>query len=182
MIALRVGALRIKKTKIICTIGPASLNKSTLKKMYKKGLNGVRINTAYGNIDQYNQIIKKTRDISDIPIILDIKGPEIRLKAKEKTQIKKGETLEVGFGGEKISFNHNFYNQIDVSDRLFIDNGKIQTQVIKKDNQKLYLSVKSNGEISDGKGVNIPNKQLQVPTLSQKDKDLISFANKNRIE
>lgn len=150
--------------------------------MYKKGMNGVRINTAYGNIDQYNQIIKRTRETADIPIIFDIKGPEIRLKTNKKTHVKQGDIIQIGFNEEEISFNHNFYNQMQVSDKISIDNGKIKTQVIKMDDQKLFLSVISDGEISDGKGVNIPNKQLVLPSLSQKDKDLISFAIKNKLE
>lgn len=145
-------------------------------------MNGVRINAAYGNIAQYKQIIDKTRDIADIPIILDIKGPEIRLKVKNKTHVKKGDKIEVGFNNEKISFNHNFYNAMELSDRILIDNGKIKTRVIEIDNQKLSLLVMNEGEISDGKGVNIPNKQFLVPTLSHKDRDLVSFADKNRIE
>jgi len=150
--------------------------------MYKKGMNGVRINTAYGNIEQYAKIIENTREIADIPVIFDIKGPEIRLKTKKKIHVKQGDIIQVGFNDEEISFNHNFYNQMQVSDKISIDNGKIKTQVIKIDNQKLYLSVISEGEISDGKGVNMPNKQLSLPSLSQKDKDLISFATKNRLE
>ena len=150
--------------------------------MYKKGMNGVRINTAYGNIDQYQQIIDNTRDTADIPIILDIKGPEIRLKVKEKIQIKKGDEIEVGFSDEEISFNHDFYDPMRVSDSIYIDNGKIRTQVIKKNNRKLLLAVMNDGEISNGKGANIPNKHLLVPTLSEKDKEMVDFSNKNNVE
>jgi pyruvate kinase len=150
--------------------------------MHREGMNAIRINTAYGNIDQYQQIIDNTRDTADIPIILDIKGPEIRLKVKRKIQVKKGDEIWAGFSNEEIIFNHDFYDIIRVSDSIIIDNGKIRTRVIKKDNQQLQLLVMNAGEISHGKGANIPNKQLAVPTLSQRDRELVDFADKNSVE
>ena len=75
-----------KKTKIICTVGPASAKKETIKKMYQLGMNGVRINTAYGTIPQYQSTIEAVREVAEIPIILDLKG-EVRLKAKAPKNI-----------------------------------------------------------------------------------------------
>jgi len=72
----------LKKTKIICTIGPASLSKEKLEKMYEAGMNGARINTAYGDMDQYKLMVNNIRKTADIPIIVDIKGPEMGLRAK----------------------------------------------------------------------------------------------------
>jgi len=69
-----------KKTKIICTVGPASFSKQTIEKMFQAGMNGVRINTAYGNLAQYKSVIETVREVADIPIIIDIKGPEIRIR------------------------------------------------------------------------------------------------------
>ncbi len=172
----------LKKTKIICTIGPASLSKETLEKMYRAGMNGVRINTAYGDIDQYKLIISNVREVAQIPIIIDIKGPEIRLKVKKKRFIRKGETAKVGFGYENINFNHNFYDEIEVGDRIYIDNGRVKTRVIEKTSGRLRLLFMSNGEISDGKGVNIPNKRLSAPPLSKRDFEIMEFAKENDVE
>jgi len=172
----------LKKTKIICTIGPASLSKETLERMYKTGMNGARINTAYGDIDQYKLIINNIRETADIPIILDIKGPEIRLKVKKKRFIKKGKIIEVGFNGEEISFNHDFYDKVNVGDNIYIDNGKIRTRVIEKTGETLRLLFMNDGEIDDGKGVNIPNKKLSVPSLSKKDLKIIEFAEEYDVE
>ena len=172
----------MKKTKIICTIGPASLSKKTLEEMYKAGMNGARINTAYGDMDQYRLIVNNIRETADIPIIVDIKGPEIRLRVKRKRTIKKGDIIEVGFKNEKISFNHDFYDKMNIGDNIYIDNGKIKTQVAEKANGILRLLVMNGGEISDGKGVNIPNKQLSVPSLSEKDLKIIEFAKEYDIE
>jgi len=172
----------LKKTKIICTIGPASLSKEKLEKMYEAGMNGARINTAYGDMDQYKLMVNNIRETTDIPIIVDIKGPEIRLRAKRKRTIRKGEVIEVGFSNEEVSFNHNFYDKMNIGDEVYIDNGKIRTRVVEKTDGILRLFVMNGGEIDDGKGVNIPNKKLSVPSLSKKDLKIIEFAKKYDIE
>jgi len=79
----------LKKTKIICTVGPASLARATLERMIQEGMNGARINTAYGTLDQYAVIIETIRETADIPVIVDIKGPEIRLRATKSRFVKK---------------------------------------------------------------------------------------------
>jgi len=172
----------LKKTKIICTIGPVSLEKETLRRMHDAGMNGARINTAYGALDHYDLIVDNVRETADVPIIIDIKGPEIRLRVKRKRTLKKGDVLEIGFNGKEVCFNHNFYNQMNIADDVYIDNGKIRTRVIEKENGILRLSVMSDGEISDGKGVNVPRKMLSIPTLSKKDLEIIKFAEKNDVE
>ncbi len=173
----------MKKTKIICTIGPASLSKKILRKMYNAGMNGARINTAYGDIHQYELIINNIRETADIPIIVDVKGPEIRLQAKRRGVIKRGDIIEVGFSREEeISFNHNFYDKMNIGDSVYIDNGKIRTEVIEKVNGVLRLLVLNGGEIDDGKGVNIPNKELSVPSLSERDLKIIEFAKEHDVE
>jgi pyruvate kinase len=171
----------VKKTKIICTIGPACLSESTLKKMYRAGMNGARINTAYGTLDTYRVMISRTRKVADIPIIIDVKGPEIRLKAKSRKAVNKGDTLNVG-KNEKISFSYNIYEDVDVGDLVLIDNGKLRTTVKEKRKDSLKLLAATNGEIGDGKGVNIPNKKLTVPTLSSKDLEIVDFAKKKDVE
>jgi len=171
-----------KKTKVLCTVGPSSFSEETLRKMFKAGMNGVRINTAYGDFDQYESVIERVREIADIPVMIDIKGPEIRIRATQKKVVKKGEILGVGFNGEEICFNHNFYDKMDVNDIVYIDNGKIKTRVASKSDRKLNLFFMDNGIIEDGKGVNVPNKPLSVSTFSEKDLELIKFAAKLDVE
>lgn len=171
----------MNKTKIVCTIGPSCLSQDTIKKMYRSGMSGVRINTAYGNKAQYSWIVENVREIGEIPIIVDIKGPEIRIRAK-KRMVNEGEVFEAGFSNQEITFNWDFHDKINVGDLVIIDNGKINTKVVEKTNKTLQLKVISGGEIADGKGVNVPNKQLSVPTLSSKDKEIIQFAKKFDIE
>jgi pyruvate kinase len=171
----------VKKTKIICTIGPASVSRNTLEKMYRAGMNGARINTAYGTLDQYRVIISNLRKVADIPIIIDVKGPEIRLKTKGRMTVNKGDILEVG-KNQKISFNNNIYDDLNVGDSVLIDNGRLRTQVVEKQKNILKLLATTSGEIDDGKGVNIPNKKLALPTLSNKDMEIVDLAKENDVE
>ena len=171
----------MKKTKIICTIGPASISSNTLRKMYRAGMNGARINTAYGTLEQYKMVVNRVREIAEIPIIIDLKGPEIRLKTKGKKTVNKGDVLEVG-KGEKTSFNNDIYDFLDVGDSVLIDNGRLRMQVVEKRKHILKLVAATNGEIDDGRGVNIPHKKLAVPTLSSKDVAIIDFAKENDVE
>ena len=172
----------MKKTKIICTIGPTSSSKQTIKKMVQAGMNGARINTAYGNLAQYKSVIETVREVADIPIIMDIKGPEIRIKASIRKILHKGDNLEVGFNGEEICFNHDFYDKMQVNDEIYIDNGKIRTRVVDKKDRKLLLLTLNDGVIEDGKGVNVPNKSLSVPTFPEEDLEIIQFSKKYDVE
>lgn len=172
----------MKKTKIIATVGPASASKQTIKKMVQAGMNGARINTAYGNMAQYQATIEIVREVSEIPIIVDLKGPEIRLRTLQKKALNKGDSLQVGFNGEEVCFNHNFYDEVNVGDIILIDNGKIKTSIIEKGGLKLKLQVLIGGAIEDGKGVNLPKKHLSVPTLSEKDRKIVEFAKKHQVE
>ena len=106
----------MKKTKIVCTLGPASSSKQVIEKMFQAGMNGVRINTAYGNLAQYKSVIETVREVADIPIIIDVKGPEIRVRMSKRKVFSKGDILEVGFDDEEICFNHDIYDEMSVDD------------------------------------------------------------------
>ena len=171
-----------KKTKILCTIGPTSLQPETLELMVKAGMNCARINTAYGDFDRYKQTVNNVRKVADIPLLVDLKGPEIRLQTDKEVAVNRGDVLNVGFNGEVIRFNHNFIDQLNIGDVLFIDNGRIRTSVTKKSEGSLSLLVEQGGVLANGKGVNIPNKQLLVPTLSERDLKIIEFTKEYEIE
>jgi pyruvate kinase len=87
-----------------------------------------------------------------------------------------------GFKDQETSFNWDFHDKMTVGDFVLIDNGKIRTEVVEKTNEVLRLKVISGGEIADGKGVNVLNKNLSVPTLSSKDREIIRFAEKFDID
>lgn len=172
----------MKKTKIVCTIGPASLQNENLEKMVQAGMNCARINTAYGDFNRYRLVVDNVRKVADIPVMVDLKGPEIRIKTEKDRIVQKDELLDVGFNGENISFNHNFLKRMKIGDVVYIDNGRIKTEVVQKTKKLLRLLAINSGVIHDGNGVNIPNKRLLVPTLSPRDKKIIEFAIEHEIE
>ena len=145
-------------------------------------MNGARINTAYGNFAQYQSIIETVREIAEIPIILDLKGPEVRLRATVSKTVQPNEIFEVGFYSEEIGFNHDFYDKVNIDDVIIIDNGKIKTKIIEKSNHILCLKALTGGSIENGKGVNIPNKHLSLSTLSCRDIEAVDFAKKQNVE
>ncbi|MGA2385328.1 MAG: pyruvate kinase [Candidatus Bathyarchaeia archaeon] len=172
----------MKKTKILCTVGPASFSKQVIEKMFHAGMNGVRINTAYGDLAQYQSVIETVREVADIPVMVDVKGPEIRIRARQPKTLGKGEILEVGFNGEPVCFNHDLYGEMAVGDLVLIDNAKIRSHVVEKADGKLRLKVVNGGTIEDGKGVNIPNKHLTVPTLCERDLEILKLCKKLDVE
>ncbi len=172
----------MKKTKIVCTIGPTSLQAETLEKMFKAGMNCARINTAYGDFERYRLVVDNVRKVADIPVMVDLKGPEIRIRTSKEMVVDEGEVVEAGFNGEPVSFNQSFIDHMNVGDLVFIDNGRIRTEVTEKGDETLRLLVKNGGVIANGKGVNVPNKQLPLPTISARDRKIIEFAKDYEVE
>jgi pyruvate kinase len=174
---------REKKTKILCTIGPATMDLKILKKLYEAGMDAVRINIAHGDFEQYKEIIRLTRDVGEIPIVMDVKGPNIRTTNKAPITAKIGDVIVAGFDNEDLTFSYNFYDEMNPGDKILIDNGEVITKVKKKENGKLYLLVEDEGVIQLNKGVNLPNKRLvNIPQLSEKDLEAIEFSKENDVE
>jgi pyruvate kinase len=173
---------REKKTKIICTVGPASMKPETMERMYAAGMDAVRINTAHGDFDQYDQIIQLTRAVGEIPIIMDLKGPEVRIRTKHPLEVDDGDVIVAGFGDERLNFSYDFYDQVNVGDRIAIDDGTINTTVQKKTDGNLHLRVLDEGVIQRDKGVNIPGKRLKIAQLSQKDLRAIDYSKQKDVE
>jgi len=171
----------MKKTKILCTIGPSSISKNVQKKMYEAGINGVRINTAFGSLGEYESTVKNVRRIGEISILVDIKGPELRIKVPESRPVKKGETVYLGSESE-LSFNHDIYDQLETGDKILIDDGMLQTEAVGKKDKQVQLLVKNDWVLKDGRGVNIPGKTLNTPCLNEKDLRIIEFAKENEVE
>jgi len=172
----------VKKTKIVCTVGPTSFSKHVIEKMFHAGMNGARINTAYGSLPQYQSAIETVREVADIAVMVDIKGPEIRIRASQPKTFAKGDVLEVGPNGEDFCFNHDLYDKMATNDLVLIDNGKIRAHVVEKVNGRLRLKFANCGTIEDGKGVNIPNKRLSVPTLCERDLEILKLCKKLDVE
>jgi pyruvate kinase len=171
-----------KKTKVVCTVGPGSMKPETIKRMHAAGMDVVRINTAHGDFEQYDRIIQMTREVGEIPIMLDLKGPEVRIRAEAPREVDTGDMVVAGFDDEELTFSYDFYDEVDVGDKITIDDGTIVAIVERKQEGKLHLRILEEGEIQKNKGVNIPGKRLGVPRLSQKDLQAIDYAQQNNVE
>jgi len=172
----------LKKTKILCTIGPASLSREVQEQMYKAGMNGARINTAYEEIDVYEKRIKALRKVCKIPVLLDIKGPELRLQASKSKPVQKGDIINIGAQDRDASFNHDIYDQLTVGDEIFIDDGSLQAEITETDKKSVSVLIRNQGILKDGKGVNIPGKTVKTPCLTDRDRKIVELAKKNSIE
>lgn len=185
----------MRKTKIICTIGPASGNEETLTKMCKNGMNVARLNFSHGSHEEHKkmiELIKKVREKLGLPIaiMLDTKGPEYRIKTFENKKITLADgdvftfTTRDIIGNEKIvSVNYeHLTDDLSVGDTIMVNNGLVQFKVEKIDGTDVICTVTAGGEISDRKSMNFPSKVLKHDYLSAQDKDDLLFGIENDID
>ena len=169
---------RASKTKIIATIGPASNTREKIKAMADAGMSCARINTAHGDFEQYSGIIDLIRECADIPVLIDIKGPEIRLRLDADLAILPKDEVEFGFRkGELPYFSFDFSSCLEKGDSVFFDNGMLEAKVLSvRKGSSARLSFDDEYVLKPNKGVNIPGKELDIPSLSDKDNDAVKFA------
>ncbi|MGM9936568.1 MAG: pyruvate kinase [Candidatus Ornithomonoglobus sp.] len=178
----------MRKTKIVCTIGPATNDEAMLRELMLAGMDVARINFSHGTHEAAKEMvdrIKKVREELDLPvaILLDTKGPEIRLKKFKngKVTLKEGQTFTLCThdveGDEKmVSITYeDLPKDVSVGSRILIDDGLIELHVTSVKNDKIVCVVENGGTISDNKGVNVPNVELSMPYMSEKDKGDILF-------
>lgn len=179
----------MRKTKIVATIGPATDDEAMLKKIIEAGVNVCRLNFSHGNYEEHKkriQTIKKIREEmgSSIAIMLDTKGPEIRLgNFKDDQQIELCTnasftlTTEDILGDQRqVSISYaNLPQDVSVGDRILIDDGLIELKVQKVTPTTIETTVLNGGKISGHKGVNVPNVQISLPALTKKDLADIEF-------
>ncbi len=186
----------MKKTKIICTMGP-SINKiKILIDLLNFGVNAIRLNFSHGNHIIHKRYIEKinlAKNISgkDVSLILDTKGPEIRtlkLSNSKEIYLNKGQIFcfiynKNFLGNNKIvSVSYkNFINDLNINDIILVDDGLISMKVIKKEIDKIICKVNNSGFLGENKGINIPGVKLDLPILSSKDKKDLIFACNNDI-
>lgn len=185
----------MKKTKIICTIGPASSSKEILKQMIEEGMDVIRINLSHSNYSFCETVVKNIRELNDeisknIGILFDLQGPELRVgkfKGGSAT-IEKDDIIRImrdDILGDKTSFSINYkdlYKDVIPGTKILVVDGLIELVVIKIDNTDIVCKVNTSGIIEDNKGVNIPNLRLNLPFLSDKDKENVIFAHKMNID
>lgn len=185
----------MRKTKIICTIGPASDNEETLTQMCLAGMNVARLNFSHGVHSEHQEkidLIKKVREKLNLPIaiMLDTKGPEYRIGIFEKgtIELKAGDiftltTVDI-VGNEKIvSVNYKKLNQcLEIGDTVLINNGLVKLEVIQLTEADVVCRTVIGGKLSNKKSMSFPNKVMEGPFLSQQDKEDILFGIRNGVD
>lgn len=169
------------KTKVITTLGPATFNK--IKALAKRGVAIFRLKGSYYSEKKLETVINSIKRITKIPLMVDLEGPELRLRCKKEYSFKRGCKFTIGFSDEEnISFNHDFYEQITMKHNLIFDKGKGRLRILKKRNRKILVKTYNDIKIKDGKGVNLKEKVLETSPLSDKDKKLLNVINKKRLK
>ena len=171
-----------RKTKIVCTMGPASLKEDVLEKMFRAGMNVARFNFSHGTHEYHREgieLVRRVRDSLKLPaaILLDTKGPEIRTGVIDcgKVVLEKGQkftlTTAKGVGcAEAVSITYDkLPRELKVGDKVLIDDGRIDLRVEELTDTDIICKVITGGELSSRKGINIPNAHLGMPYISEQD-------------
>ena len=178
----------MRKTKIVCTLGPACLKEEILTEMLKNGMNVARFNFSHGTHEYHKSamaLFRRVRDRLGVPaaILLDTKGPEIRLRDFEdgKITLKKGDTFTLtttDVMGDKTRAAITFPDlprQLYAGVRLLLDDGKVAMTVTDTTETDVVCRVDVGGPLSNHKSINIPNFHIDMPYLSEQDKSDLIF-------
>ncbi len=182
----------MRRTKIVCTLGPASDNEEILRKMMLGGMNVARMNFSHGNHEQHKQradLFKKIRNELGLPIplLLDTKGPEIRTGDFKDGQVSLQEDNEFILvnkdiiGDEKsctITYKE-LYMDVSKGSRILINDGLVELEVTEIKNKDIYCKVKNGGVVGDHKGINVPGVDIRLPALTSQDIADIKFGIEN---
>lgn len=179
----------MKKTKVICTIGPASNSVEVMGKMVEAGMNCARINLSHADeegILKTISVVREVRKACNLPVAImyDTKGPEFRtLKFKDGgVTLKKGDTIKMSKScvqGNEMEFGVNHSDAIDfikIGDKVLIDNALFELEVIEKENDFVMLEALGDGKIQNHKTINVPGVNLKLDFMSDEDKKDITFA------
>ena len=185
----------MRKTKIVCTIGPASDNEETFEAMCKSGLNVARLNFSHGTHHDHQKtidMIKRVRKKLNLPIaiMLDTKGPEYRIKTfkDKKVNVKKGDTFiftteDVEGDENRVSVNYaGLVDDLEVGDEILVNNGLVIFEVKKICGKDVICEVIVGGELTNRKSMSFPNKVLKKNYLSKQDREDILFGIKNDVD
>ncbi len=179
----------MKKTKVVCTMGPNTNDRELLKKLIENGMDVARLNISLGEKKKKKSrmdLLKELRQElnTNTAILLDTKGPEIRtgvLKGGKRIMLKAGEqftltTEEIEGDESKVSITYEgLVQDVDAGRVILIDDGLIELKVVGKSEKEIFCEVINGGELGERKGVNVPNVAVRLPAITEKDKDDIRF-------
>ncbi len=185
----------MKKTKIICTMGPSSADRETIKKMFLAGMNVGRINMSHGDHETHAKTIAMFREVRDElgvdgAVLLDTKGPEIRMGTFSggPVELKKGATFT--FTTDDVDGDENrvfvtyadFPKEVGKGDLILADDGKIEFEVKEVRGNDVVCTAVNGGIIKNRKGINLPHIKLSMPYLSERDISDIKFGVANDVD
>ena len=187
---------RLKKTKIIATLGPSTSSIETIESLIKEGVDVFRINFSHSTHKEAEFLIKSIRKINDslsknIAILADLQGPKLRIgDVVDDTNLNFGEKITIktdkSFKGNKNKLFLNYQNlakDVNKGEKILIDDGKIILKVIDTDGKhEVIAEVLQGGELSSNKGFNLPNTNISQPALTDKDIDDAIFSAKHNVD
>lgn len=179
----------MKRTKIICTMGPNTNDRELLKQLALSGMDVARFNFSHGDYEEHMsrmKLLESVREELDLPIatLLDTKGPEIRtgkLKDGEKVILKEGDlytlTTEEIIGDETRGYINyaGLPEDLSAGNKILIDDGLLELDVLEVNGKEILCRIVNGGELGERKGVNVPNVKIKLPALTDKDKEDIRF-------
>lgn len=179
----------MKKTKIVCTMGPSTDDKEVLRSIIRGGMDVARFNFSHGTHPEQKarmDMLKMIREEehSNTAILLDTKGPEIRtgvLKDGKKVKLEAGAMItltpdEIAGDAQKVSITYEgLAEDVDRGKKILIDDGLIELEVVKKSGRDIVCQILNGGELGERKGINVPNVPVRLPAITEKDKEDIKF-------
>ena len=186
----------IKKTKIVATLGPASSDRDTIKQMMIAGVNVFRINFSHADFDAAKERIQLIRDLNkelgyNVGILADLQGPKLRVgKMKRGVVVEKDdrivfttEKIEEGTADHVYMNYQSFPKDVKAGERILLDDGKLIFEVVSTDGQsEVIASVVQGGPLKSNKGVNLPNTEVSLPALTEKDVKDAVFAIEQEVD
>jgi pyruvate kinase len=187
----------VRKTKIVCTIGPKSESKEMLTKLVENGMNVMRLNFSHGDFAEHGGRIDTIREIcaetgKNVAVLLDTKGPEIRtvkLENGDDVLLTAGQDFTLSTDQSVVGNNtivavtyENLTNDLVVGDTVLLDDGLIEMTVKSIAGTNVVCEVMNTGELGENKGVNLPGVKVQLPALSVKDKGDLIFGCEQKVD
>lgn len=182
-----------KLTKVVATIGPSSETEERIEQLINAGVNVFRFNTKHSTPAWHDEKIKLVQKVADrmgitIGILLDLQGPEVRLETRDQQpiEVKAGELVKIGFSfieGINVIIPHAaVYELMKKGDDLLIDDGFIETEVVKVEKDALVVEIKNDSVIKHRKGVNLPGKDVDFPSLIDRDIEQLNTNARNKVD
>ena len=186
----------MKKTKVVCTMGPNTNDRELMRKLIRNGMDVARFNFSHGDHREHKgrmDLLKQLREEehANVAILLDTKGPEIRtgvLKDGKKIILETGSTFtlttdEIEGTSQRVSITYaGLVDDVDKGKTILIDDGLIGLEVISKTDRDIICSVVNGGELGERKGVNVPNVSVRLPAITEKDKEDIKFGVEQEVD